>query len=141
MSEDTNIKVIGDDGGITSFVRLSQLDLTGDKELNDMLFDCIKTMQSKGKEYTGGSPDRLNNFRQAAKDVDLPMEKVWYIFINKHWRALQSYIKNGCKVQSNETIQSRIMDCIVYLLLFNKMTLEIESKQKANEHANIPALP
>lgn len=101
-------------------------ELTGDGETDRMLADCIKTMSSKGKEYTGGSPDRLNNFRQAGIDVGVPMHQVWYVYYNKHLRALQSYIKNDCKVQSNETIQSRIMDCIVYLLLFNKMTLEIE---------------
>lgn len=99
---------------------------TGDPEIDLMLADCIKTMSSKGAEYTGGSPDRLNNFRQAGTDVGLPMEKVWYVFFNKHLRAVQSYIKNGCTVKSNETIHSRLMDCIVYLLLFHKMALEIE---------------
>jgi hypothetical protein len=105
-------------------------DLCGDKEMNEMFRDCINTMSSKGKEYTGGSPDRLNNFRQAGVDVGLEMEKVWYVFFNKHLRAVQSYIKNGCKVQSNEPIQSRIMDCIVYLFLFHKMSQEIEGKRK-----------
>lgn len=105
--------------------------LTGDAEIDRMLDDCIRTMSSKGKEYTGGSSDRLNNFRQAGIDVDLGMEKVWYVFFNKHLRAIQSYIKNDCRVQSQESIQSRIMDCIVYLLLFNKMTLEIERNREA----------
>lgn len=106
-------------------------DYCGDVEMNQMFQDCIETMSSKGKEYTGGSPDRLNNFRQAGVDVGLDMEKVWYVFFNKHLRAVQSYIKNGCKVQSNEPIQSRIMDCIVYLFLFHKMSQEIERKRIA----------
>lgn len=105
--------------------------LTGDAEIDAMLNECIKTLSTKGAEYTGGSPDRLNNFRMVGKDVDVPMEKVWYTYFNKHLRALQSYIKNGCVVKSNEPIQGRIMDLIVYLLLFNKMTLEIErTRQK-----------
>lgn len=108
-------------------------ELTGDKEFDLMFEECLKTMSSKGKEYTGGSPDRLNNFRQAGTDVGIPMEKAWYVFFNKHLRAVQSYIKNNCRVQSNETIQSRIMDCIVYLFLFWKMSLEIERKQKDDE--------
>jgi hypothetical protein len=111
---------------------LLPLDMTGDAEVDAMLRDCIDTMSSKGQEYTGGSPDRLNNFRQAGLDVGLPMEKVWYVFFNKHLRALQSYIKNGCVVKSNETIHSRIMDCIVYLLLFEKMSREIE-RTRENE--------
>lgn len=104
----------------------NEISFTGDVEIDKMLRDCIQTMSSKGKEYTGGSPDRLNNFRQAGADVGLPMEKIWYVFFNKHLRAIQSYIKNGCRVESNETIHSRIMDCIVYLLLFHKIALEVE---------------
>jgi len=112
--------------GILKKDDISLTSLTGDSEFDAMFRDCISTMSTKGKEYTGGSPDRLNNFRVAGEDVGLPMEKVWYVFFNKHLRAIQSYIKNGCKVQSNETIHSRIMDCIVYLFLFHKMALEIE---------------
>lgn len=100
--------------------------LTGDEETDKMLDDCIKTMSSKGKEYTIGSTDRLHNFRTVGEQVEQPMEKVWFTYFYKHYSAVVSYIKNGCKVQSNETIQSRIMDCIVYLILFNKMSLEVE---------------
>lgn len=109
-------------------------DLTGDAEIDKMLDECIRTLSTKGAEYTGGSPDRLNNFRMVGTDVDVPMEKVWYTYFNKHLRALQSYIKNGCTVKSNEPIQGRIMDLIVYLLLFNKMTLEIERKRTPAEN-------
>lgn len=99
---------------------------TGDAEIDAMLRDCIETMSTKGAEYTVGSKDRLANFRGAANDVGIKMEQCWYVFFNKHLRAVQAYIKNGCVVKSNETIQSRVMDCIVYLLLFHKMTLDIE---------------
>lgn len=99
--------------------------LTGDPDFDEMLARCIETMDTKGQEYTAGSKDRLANFKGVAADVDMPMEKVWYTFFNKHLRAIQSYIKNGCEVKSNEGIDGRIMDCIVYLLLFYKMTNEI----------------
>ena len=105
--------------------------LTGDPEIDALYRDCIKCFAEKGAEYTVGSKDRLANFRGVATDVDVPMEKVWYTFFNKHLRALQSYIKNGCTVKSNEPIQSRIMDLIVYLTLFHKMSLEIERKRAA----------
>src|SRR6185295_12978655 len=91
---------------------------TGDADFDRMLARVVDTVASKGKEYTVGSADRLANFRGVGQDVDVPMEKVWYTFFNKHYRALQSYIKNGCKVQSNEGIDGRILDLIVYLLLF-----------------------
>lgn len=101
-------------------------ELTGDEDMDKLLAECISTMKTKGQEYTGNSPDRLNNFREAGKDIGLGMEQVWYTYFNKHLRALQSYIKNDCKTQSNESIQGRIVDLINYLLLFGKMTIEIE---------------
>jgi hypothetical protein len=113
-----------------SIEKLGTAFLTGDPEIDQLYAECIKCFAEKGAEYTVGSKDRLANFRGVAQDVDVPMEKVWYTFFNKHLRALQSYIKNGCTVKSNEPIRSRIMDLIVYLTLFHKMSLEIERKRE-----------
>jgi hypothetical protein len=108
--------------------------LTGDYDFDAMLDSVLMTLQTKGEEYTGGSPDRLDNFRQCGRDVGIPMEKVWYVFFNKHVRAVASYIKNGCVVKSNESIHGRIMDLIVYLLLFEKMVIEITGKRRDEEN-------
>lgn len=105
----------------TGVVRLS-----GDKQIDQMIVDCLNTMRTKGQEYTIGSVDRLANFRTVGEQVGEPMEKVWFTYFYKHYSALVSYIKNG-GVKSNETIQSRIMDCIVYLLLFHKMSIELDT--------------
>lgn len=113
--------------------KLTKDSMTGDETIDKMLRDCIVTLKTKGSEYTGGSVDRLTNFRGVAAEVDVPMEKVLYTFVNKHWRAIQSYIKNGCKVLSNESIHGRIMDVIVYMLLFDKMVYEIEAKRKKQQ--------
>lgn len=106
--------------------------LTNDPEIDAMLQECIGTLFTKGAEYTLGSADRLHNFRTVGKMVDQPMEKVWFTYFYKHYSAVASYIKNGCYVKSNEPIQGRIMDCIVYLLLFSKMVEEIERGRKAD---------
>lgn len=109
--------------------------LTGDKDIDEMFRRCIETMATKGAEYTEGSVDRLANFRRTGEECDIPMEKAWYVFFNKHLSAIKSYLKNGNKVKSNEPIESRIMDCIVYLFLFYKMTIELEqnNRQKHDE--------
>jgi hypothetical protein len=112
------------------FAKLGDFSLTGDVEIDLLLRKCIETLSTKGVEYTGGSPDRLNNFRQVGEAVGIPMEKAFYVFFNKHIRALESYIKNDCEVKSEESIHGRIMDLIVYLLLFEKMSLEIERNKK-----------
>jgi hypothetical protein len=103
--------------------------LTGDPDIDKMIEDCLHTLKTKGAEYTVNSVDRLANFRGVAEDTGVPMEKAWAIFWNKHVRAIMAYVKNGCKVQSDEPIRGRVMDCIVYLLLFTKMIAEIEGKR------------
>lgn len=105
-------------------------DFSGDAEIDGLLRDVIETLRTKGKEYTVGSPDRLAHFRGVAADVGIPMEKSWYVFANKHWQAIRSYIKNGGKVFSNETIRGRIMDVIVYMLLFYKISQELEKSHE-----------
>lgn len=107
--------------------------LTGDYHIDDMIGRCVTTMATKGAEYTVGSSDRLANFRGVAADVGIPMEKAWYVFFNKHLRAVQSYIRNGCKVKSEEKISGRIMDCVVYLLLFYLLTIENEPCPAASD--------
>lgn len=99
--------------------------MSGDGEIDQMLVDCMKTMRTKGEEYTIGSTDRLANFRSVSEEVESPIMKVWYTYFYKHVSALISYVKTGA-VKSNEPIGGRIMDCIVYLFLFHKMTLENE---------------
>ena len=106
--------------------------LTGDKDLDEMLSMCIATTASKGAEYTIGSTDRLANFRRVAEMVETTMPKVWFTYFYKHYSAVVSYIKNDCHVKSNEPISGRIMDCIVYLMLFHKMVKEIEAARKTD---------
>ena len=105
--------------------------LTGDLEIDELLERCVSTLESKGAEYTIGSDDRLHNFRTVADSIGLKMPQVWFTYFYKHFSAISSYVKNDCTVKSNEGIDGRIMDCIVYLLLFFKMTREIEESRGA----------
>ena len=50
-----------------------------------------------------------------AKDYDLPMEKVWAVFTEKHIGAIRKYVKDG-SVES-EPIDGRINDIINYMVL------------------------
>lgn len=112
---------------------VNSLGLTGDKEMDALLSDCIGTLKSKGAEYTMGSSDRLHNFRTVGEFTGVGMMSTWGVYFYKHVSSIFSYIKNGGEVKSNEPISGRIMDCIVYLLLFHKMTKEIERNKKNSE--------
>lgn len=90
--------------------------------LNDEVFakrfvDCIDMIKSKNADYTQGTAkkDRIAAFRRISSDIDIPMEKIWAIFCNKHWGAVMRFIKDG-EVES-EPIDGRINDIINYMVL------------------------
>lgn len=116
-----------DCGRLARIVEKSVTRLTGDPDADELIKACIETWRTKGDEYTVGSIDRLANFRGAAEDAGISMERAWYVFFNKHVRSVAYYVKYG-EVKSNEPIGGRIMDCIVYLLLLYKMVKEKEGK-------------
>jgi hypothetical protein len=82
--------------------------------------------RTKGSEYAHGA-DRLDNFRRAAKEFDIPMELVWRIYASKHWDSITTYIRDlvkGTDRQRSEPISGRIDDLLVYLLLLKAMVEE-----------------
>ena len=70
----------------------------------------------KGKEYTIGNEDRLYNFKSIAEKIGISPMQLWAIYFQKHSDSIINYVKNKGKVKSNETIQSRIQDAIVWCL-------------------------
>lgn len=85
--------------------------------------DCDSLMFQKGKEYSGDY-DRLANFRRNAEALGLTKEQILLVYAEKHWGAIQSYVKNGNQVSSTESIEGRVMDLINYLTLFYAMLYE-----------------
>lgn len=110
---------------------------TGDEDIDKMLADCIKTFEVKGTEYTIGSVDRLANFRRVANEVGVRPEQAWFTFFYKHYCSVVAHIKSAGAIKSSEPIQGRVMDMIVYLLLFSKMLTESEQEKK-NDKLDTP---
>jgi len=102
--------------------------LTGDKDFDSMLKQCIACLESKGEDYTMGTNDRLHNFRTVAEFTGLTKEQVLGVYFYKHISAIFAFIKNGGTHES-EPISSRIMDAINYLLLFEKMIQENKGRE------------
>ena len=84
--------------------------------LNETFEGIFKLTNTKGEEYSR-SDDQLGNFRRSAAEARLTMEQVWLVFFNKHVDSIKSYVANGGKVKSTESIGSRIDDAILYLIL------------------------
>ena len=98
--------------------------LTGDPDFDELLQECIKTLEIKGGDYTvgAGDKDRLYNFRTAAAGFDITPEQALGVYLFKHWTAVQRFCKEG-QVES-EPIRGRLVDVINYCLLLHKMILE-----------------
>jgi hypothetical protein len=85
-----------------------------------------KLAKAKGGEYSGDE-DRLLNFRRNAAAAGVPMELVWRIYASKHWDAIMQYekdLRTNVHRERLESIEGRIDDLIVYLLLFKAMYVE-----------------
>jgi hypothetical protein len=98
---------------------------TGDKDFDAILRTCLEVLKVKGRDYTIGSADRLQNFKDVGNMVNEPPMKVLATYLWKHVAAVFSYIKSGGQNES-EPIELRIVDCINYLLLLGKMVRENE---------------
>jgi hypothetical protein len=79
------------------------------------LLKCIEVMQTKGKEYTESSDNKLANFEAESLETDVPVLDIIHIFSNKHQRAINNYRKTG-QVES-EALEMRFVDRINYLFL------------------------
>jgi len=87
---------------------------------------ALELCQLKGGEYSGDK-DALANFRRNGQDCDLPMETIWRVYAGKHWDAVTQYVKDkqqGVQRTRLESIEGRVDDLIVYLILFKAMLTE-----------------
>lgn len=100
-------------------------------DLINETFTTIKDLaDTKGKEYTVGSADRLENFKGEATNCGITAYQIWSVYASKHYRSIQSYIRSGGKVFSTEPIEGRIDDLILYLLLLKGL---IEDHQQLRD--------
>jgi hypothetical protein len=111
-----------------------------DKLLASSIAKINELSKLKGGEYAGNH-DRLANFRDEAKALDLPMETIWCIYVNKHWCAVKQYVKDlqhGTTRPRMESISGRLDDIIVYSILFKAM---IEEREGFHQDALPPGDP
>ena len=94
--------------------------------IDETVVQIKKLSELKGGEYAG-DVDRLANFRRNATNLGLNMEDVWAVYAGKHWDAIQQYVRDlreGKKRERLESIEGRMDDLIVYLILAKAMHRE-----------------
>jgi len=99
--------------------------------MNKMHEEEIETATQKGREYSGNN-DRLDNFKRLAEELNLTPEMILWVYLKKHIDAVCSYVQRG-KTLSTESIESRIMDCRIYLCLLRGLIAETRENEKLTE--------
>lgn len=84
---------------------------------------------SKGREYSNSGVDANANFH-SDQDIGITPIQSCAVFLNKHYRSIRSWVRVG-KVFSNESIEGRIHDAILYLFIL--LTLIHEEKYGGNK--------
>lgn len=88
----------------------------------------VKIFTDKGREYSGNN-NRFNNFQRLGQELELPPEKILWIYLKKHLDSILSYI-NLEKELSSEPIIGRINDARNYLALLAGMIQEKQGGSK-----------
>lgn len=99
-----------------------------DKFQTELFEECKRMRDTKGKEYAH-SEDRFANFNRLADGLGLAPEKIAWVYAMKHKDSIESFLKFG-RVSSNESIQGRFVDLIVYLTLIAGMVEESENSKQ-----------
>jgi hypothetical protein len=74
-------------------------------------------METKGVEYSNDH-DALANFKDPAHaEIGVDKYQAWAVLFNKHMSAIRSFMRKG-EVMSDEPIEGRVDDALVYLVLF-----------------------
>jgi hypothetical protein len=98
-----------------------------DEFFDAFIMKCKGMRDTKGKEYAN-SVDRFDNFNRLAKTLELDRLKIAQVYVQKHLDSINSYIKTG-QIFSDERIQGRFIDVVVYMILMAGMSLENEEKK------------
>lgn len=103
-------------------------------DIIDKTFNRIRELNlTKGLEYTGDrQDDALANFRSNGKDVGIAPEVCLRVYAGKHWNSISQYIRdiqNGNERVYSESIEGRIDDLILYLLLLKAFVVEREEEK------------
>lgn len=102
------------------------LDQQTRKKITDDFFErCKRVLIDKGRDY---SPN--NDAFESFKIDGIEKEMVLWVFLNKHLKAIQSYIKRGAT--ESEPVEMRILDAINYLAILFAMLMEQHENPKAH---------
>ena len=76
--------------------------------------ECIELQRTKGKDYTTEG-DAFQDLRHEAEAMGITPEKVLWISMNKHYKAVRNFCR--CGQTQSEPIRGRLKDLANYVSL------------------------
>lgn len=123
ITDDQTGSVIGIIGqSSTSPIRNVIRDYIGDDTLAGFFADCLEVLARKGPDYAGKDGARSQQFSDAARELGVPVEKVWGSYFHKHYAAIMKFCRDGNT--SSEPLRGRLIDAVNYLALLLTITEE-----------------
>jgi len=89
--------------------------------------EIMNVRQAGQQEYAHDSDNAFANFERLARQLEMPREKVLWVYLMKHMDGILAYL-NGHTSQ-REPVTGRIKDAVTYLLILRGMVIENESRR------------
>lgn len=86
---------------------------------------------TKNKDYCAGTDDAMHDYHAAAIESAITPMQAWSVFMMKHVRAIQRYVKTGSV--SSESIQGRFIDLANYAMLGSALVKDLEKRKIEEE--------
>lgn len=97
-------------------------------EVMETVFQECREVRGEGqKEYAHDEGNAFGNFDRTGEELNLPPEKVLWIFMRKHLDGIKAHI-NGHESQ-REDVSGRIKDAITYLCLLRGLVERKRAKR------------
>ena len=101
-----------------------------------MVKEEMDLLNKKGAEYASDA-DALANFKRQAEAWGVSPLVVLGIFMDKHYSAVQSYVRKGGKIVSNEPIEGRVNDLRNYAFLLLALIEDLKASEPKNETPSV----
>lgn len=105
------------------------------KVMEKVVSEIAALREAGQKEYAGGEENAFGNFERIANEIKIDRKKVLWTYAMKHKDGIASFL-NGHTSQ-RESVEGRINDLIVYLILLRAMIEE----DSAEVTGALPPLP
>jgi hypothetical protein len=107
---------------------------TQQDKFKSLVKEEMDLLNKKGGEYAADD-DALANFKMTSKDTGVSPLGVLMVLMTKHYRAIQSYVRNNGQIKSNEPIEGRIADMRNYLFLMSCLIDDLKLNEKSKPAA------